>query len=44
MVNAQKAFEQLKKKFSGSKNWKNTQSMQAQFHCHVTTVGKLKNP
>ena len=44
MVNAQKAFEQLKKKFSSSKNWKNTQSMQAQFHCHVTTVGKLKNP
>ena len=44
MVNAQKAFDQLKKKYSSSKNWKNTQSMQAQFHCHVTTVGKLKNP
>lgn len=44
MINVQKAFDQLKSKFSSSSNWKNTQSMQAQFHCHATTVGKLKNP
>lgn len=43
-ANAQNAFRLLKNKHSGHKNWKNTASMDAQFHCHVLTIGKLKNP
>ena len=44
MVNVSKAFASLKSIFGSSSYWKNTKSMEAQFHCHAMTVGKLKNP
>lgn len=43
-ANAANAFDVLKNRHSTQTPWKNTASMSAQFHCHVLTVGKLKNP
>lgn len=41
---AANAFNVLKYKHIGNTPWNNTASMEAQFHCHYTTIGKLKNP
>jgi len=43
-ANAANAFTVLKNKYGSDVRWKNTASMEAQFHCHVVTIGKLKNP
>ena len=43
-ANVENAFRLLKNKHGSHKNWKNTASMNAQFHCHAITIGKLKNP
>lgn len=43
-ANVTNAFNLLKARHSSSSYWKNTGSMEAQFHCHALTIGKLKNP
>lgn len=44
MYKAGKAWTALKNVHGNDSNWKNTDSMEAQFHCHVSNVGKLKKP
>ena len=41
---ASRAFTLLKNKYSSSSYWKNTASMEAQFHCHVLAAGGMKTP
>ena len=43
-ANVNNAFRLLKNKHGKDKQWKNTESMLAQFHCHAVTIGKIKNP
>lgn len=44
MAKAGKAWSALKNKHQNDSKWDNTDSMEAQFHCHAVTIGKLKNP
>lgn len=44
MYKAGKAWTALKNVHGNDSNWKNTDSMEAQFHCHVSNAGKLKKP
>ena len=41
---AYKAWEVLYARHKNDSKWKNTKSMEAQFICHSSTIGKLKNP
>lgn len=43
-ANVANAFRLLKEKHQISPHWDNTASMEAQFHCHAATIGKLKYP
>lgn len=43
-ANAANAFDVLTNRHIFDHYWKNTKSMSAQFHCHVVTIGALKNP
>ena len=44
MYKAGLAFDALYNHWRSNSNWNNTDSMSAQFHCHVTTIGQLKKP
>lgn len=44
MYKAGLAFDALYNHWKSNSNWNNTESMRAQFHCHVTTIGQLKKP
>lgn len=41
---ASKSFSKLKKAYSGSKKWKNTGSMRAQYDCHILIARGVKTP
>lgn len=44
MYKAGKAWSALLKRHVSAEEWDNTDSMEAQFHCHVMTIGSLKKP
>lgn len=44
MTRANLAFTALKNKYQNNSLWKNTRSMEAQFHCHVLAAGSYKTP
>lgn len=44
MAKASKAWIALENKHKSDSRWDNGESMEAQFHCHVTTIGSWKKP
>lgn len=44
MARASHAFSLLEDRFSGDYRWDHTDSMEAQFHCHVLLAGDFKTP